>query len=824
MRTLLLLVVCAPAFAAPVYEAARAILENRCAVCHGQAQTSGLDVRQRETILKGGKRGPALIPGNADESLLYKAVVHVGDLQMPPAKPLTAEEIEVIRAWINEGADWEGPAIGSKWWAFQAPVKPPVPEVSDTAWSRSPVDAFIWAKLREKSLRPAPAADRRTFIRRASLDLHGLPPDPADVNNFVNDHAPDAYERLIDRLLASPRYGERWGRHWLDVVRYADTGGFETDMYYRKAWRYRDYVIQSFNADKPYDTFVKEQIAGDELWPDDLELAGGYEIPPTKLKHLEARIGTGMYTIGPTYHEAALNGAQLHYEWLSDAVDTTGEAFLGLTLACSRCHDHKFDPLTQRDYHRMMAIFAGSEEREIPVISKMDLFGFKSGYPANLRVEEYKEAIERIEKRSRDRATREIEARFSPEAVQAYEVALKDRTPKQMELAALLEQALTVASLRENASGKMFVPQYTAQEKDDRERLIYELGKASLEARPTFPSATVLAHADVVPDVYMTSRGDFRPAGPKVSPGFPRVLGGVHDLEESANGPFVPERRRALALWLTSPDHPLTARVIVNRVWYWHFGRGIVGTPNDFGRQGEAPTHPELLDWLARNFVESGWSMKKLHRMIMLSNTYRMSSQSDESNFRIDPSNQYLWRMNRQRMDAEALRDSVLDVAGVLNLQMGGRPVIPPLTTEEKAVMWAPNQWPVSLDPMEHNRRSVYLYVKRSFPFPMFAIFDEPDTAVSCPRRDVTTVAPQALALLNSEFMERQARNLAARVQKTYPDDRDAWVRGAWQLALSRDPSPQEKEKALSFLDAASTKLDKLCLVLLNTSEFLSID
>jgi len=239
MRTLLLLVVCAPAFAAPVYEAARAILENRCAVCHGQAQTSGLDVRQRETILKGGKRGPALIPGNADESLLYKAVVHVGDLQMPPAKPLTAEEIEVIRAWINEGADWEGPAIGSKWWAFQAPVKPPVPEVSDTAWSRSPVDAFIWVKLREKSLRPAPAADRRTFIRRASLDLHGLPPDPADVNNFVNDPAPDAYERLIDRLLASPRYGERWGRHWLDVVRYADMGGFGAGMYYLNAWRYR---------------------------------------------------------------------------------------------------------------------------------------------------------------------------------------------------------------------------------------------------------------------------------------------------------------------------------------------------------------------------------------------------------------------------------------------------------------------------------------------------------------------------------------------------------------------------------------------------------
>jgi cytochrome c553 len=824
MKAILLLVACAPAFAAPAYEAARAILESRCAACHGQAQTSGLDIRQRETILKGGKRGPAVIPGKADESLLYKVVAHVGDLQMPPAKPLTAEEVAVIRAWINEGAVWEGPAIGSTWWAFQPTVRRPLPSVSDPAWDHNPVDAFIWAKLREKGLKPAPAADRRTFIRRASLDLHGLPPPPADVDVFVNDPAPDAYEKLIDKLLASPRYGERWGRHWLDVVRYADTGGFETDMYYRNAWRYRDYVVQSFNNDKSYDRFVQEQIAGDELWPDDLELAGGYDIPPDKLKHLDARIGTGLYTIGTTYHEAALNGSQLRYEWLSDAVDTTGEAFLGLTLACSRCHDHKFDPLTQRDYHRMLAIFAGSEEREIPVVSKMDLFGFKSGYPANLRVEEYKEAIQRIEKQVRDRAINEIESKFPPETIKASQVALKDRTLKQMELAAPLEEALTVAGLRENAAGKAFVPQFTPKEKDERERLIYELGKAALEAHATFPSATVLAHTDLVPDVYMTSRGDFHPAGPKVAPGFPRVLGGVRDLEEPADRPFVPERRRALALWLTRPEHPLTARVLVNRVWYWHFGKGIVGTPSDFGRQGEAPTHPELLDWLASNFVEQGWSIKQLHRLIMLSATYRMSSQYNESNANVDPSNQYLWRMNRQRMDAETLRDSVLCVAGVLNLKMGGRPAIPPLTKQELAGMWAPSQWPVSLDPAEHNRRSIYLYAKRSFPFPMLAIFDQPDTAVSCPRREVTTVAPQALALLNSQFMEKQARNLAARLQATHPGDRDAWVSGGWQLVLGREPSADEKQKALAFLHADSPELDNLCLVLLNMNEFLYID
>jgi len=824
MKSLFLVVACLPALANAAGESALAILENRCAACHGQARTSGFDVRQRETVLRGGKRGPAVVPGKAEESLLYKAVAHIGEVQMPPGKQLAAEEVETLRSWINAGALWDGPAIGSTWWAFQPPIKRPVPQVSDPIWDRNPVDAFLWTKWREKGLKPVPPSDRRTYIRRAYLDLHGLPPTTAEVDEFMKDTTPDAYEKLIDRLLASPRYGERWGRHWLDVVRYADTGGFETDMYYRNAWRYRDYVIKSFNDDKPYDQFVQEQIAGDELWPDDLELAGGYEIPPEKLKHLEARIGTGMYTIGPTYHEAALNGAQLRYEWLSDAVDTTGEAFLGLTLTCSRCHDHKFDPLTQRDYHRMMAIFAGSEEREIPVISKMDLFGFKAGYPGNLRVEEYKEAIERIEQRAHDRAIKEIESKFSPEIVKAYQVPIKDRTAEQMEAAAALERALTTAGLRENAAGKMFVPEYTPQEKDDRERLIYELGKAALEAHPSFPSATVLAHTDVIPDVYMTARGDFHPAGAKVGPGFPRVLGGVHDLEEPPDRPFVPERRRALALWLTKPDHPLTARVIVNRIWYWHFGKGIAGTPNDFGRQGEAPTHPEMLDWLACNFMQNGWSIKKLQRLIMLSNAYRMSSQTDDSDARVDASNQYLWRMNRQRMDAETLRDSVLNVAGVLNLKMTGRPVIPDLTKEEKAGMWASNQWPVSLDPLERNRRSVYLYVKRSFPFPMLAIFDEPDTAVSCPRRDVTTVAPQALALLNSEFMEEQARNLSARVQKAHPGDRDAWIRSAWELVLNRDPAPEEKEKALSFLIAGHSDLDKLCLVLLNMNEFLYID
>ena len=840
-----LIVLAAPLklWCSPSSEAARTVIEKRCLNCHGQAQTSGLDLRQIETMKKGGKRGAAIVPGNSTESLLYKAVARTGDVQMPPGNPLPKEEVEAIRVWIDEGANWDSSSIqGSTWWAFQKVVRPQVSSVQQASWVNNPIDAFILQALERKGMQPVAPADKRTLIRRAYLDLWGMPPAPADVMAFVNDSSPGAYAKLIDRLLAAPRYGERWGRHWLDVVRYADTGGFETDMYYASAWRYRDYVIQSFNQDKPYNQFVQEQIAGDELWPDNLDLAGGYDIPAEKLKHLEAHIGTALYTIGPTYHEAALNGEQLRYEWMTDAVDTTGQAFLGLTVGCARCHDHKFDPISQRDYHRMMALFAGSQEREIPVVSMMNVFGFKSGYPNLLLVDEYKEAIKKIDEKVRKRSIHEIKARFPREVMEAYDAPAKSRTPEQAKLAAQVEAALTEAGLRENAAGKDFVPQYAPQEKDERDRLLYELGKAALKANYSYATATVLGHSDTTPDVRMTSRGDFHGTGAKVGPGFPRVLGGVNDLDEPPGGPFLPQRRRALALWLTQPEHPLTARVMVNRLWAWHFGRGIVGTPGDFGRQGETPTHPELLDWLASEFVQQGWSIKKMHRLMMLSSVYQLSSQFDERNARIDATNRYFWRMNRQRMDAEQLRDSILEVSGALNLKMGGRPVIPPLTNEEKSGMWALNQWPAAMDPAEHNRRSVYLYVKRSFPFPMLTIFDEPESSTSCPRRDSTTVAPQALAMMNSEFMVQNANQFAERVQKEHPGDAAAWIRSAWQLALNRAPSQSEAEQALRFLNgdapgpsgvaakpaapsgSAAGTMAELCLVLMNTNEFLYID
>jgi len=361
---------------------------------------SGLDLRSREAILKGGKRGPAIVPGQPDQSLLMKAILREGDLKMPPGKQgLSTNEIAAVREWIAKGASSEvtreltRKKVEPSWWAFKKPVRPSVPAVKNSAAVANPIDAFILAKLEEKGLTPSPRADKRTLIRRAYFDLHGLPPTKDQVETFLNDARPDAWQRVVDSLLASPRYGERWGRMWLDVVRYADTGGFETDLYYQNAWRYRDYVIQSFNSDKPYSRFVQEQIAADELWPDNLDLEGSYKVPKAKLDHLNARLATGLYTFGPVMHESGLDGEYLRSEWLTDAADTTGAAFLGLTYGCARCHDHKFDPITARDYYRMQAVFAGSEQKEIPMVPIMSVFDYWQGLPKLRAVDDLASAV-----------------------------------------------------------------------------------------------------------------------------------------------------------------------------------------------------------------------------------------------------------------------------------------------------------------------------------------------------------------------------------------------------------------------------------------------
>ena len=741
-----------------------AILQKQCGSCHGASQMSGFDVRERDALLRGGKRGAAVTPGTPADSLLLRAIKRDGDLKMPPGKAaLTSNEIAVIEAWITSGAPWDASAAKteSAWWSFQSPKRPVVPSPRNMQWVRNPIDQFVMAKLESKGLKPVAKASKLALVRRVYFDLHGLPPTPRQVDDFVNDPSPDAYKNLVDKLLASTRYGERWGRNWLDVVRYADTGGYETDVLYSNAWRYRDYVIRCFNEDKPYTEFVKEQIAADEIWPDNLDLNGAYEIPKDKLASLNRRLGTGLYTVGPMAVEYTFFGDQYRAEWQAEAVETTSSAFLGLTMGCARCHDHKFDPLPQRDYYRMAAVFAGSEDREIPIVSQMGVYEY---------------------------------TRFQTRLVIADQI----------------KERLMAIDGRKGAKRPA-----TPASKDERETLLRRLGEAYLKAPLMFAKANVLAHSEITPDSHVLIRGEFKQKGEKVSPGFPGALGGSIQINES-------QRRKALAQWLTSPEHPLLARVMVNRIWQGHFGRGIVATANDFGRQGDAPTHPELLDWLASEFAAQRYSMKALHRLLLLSNTYQMSSQPNEANSNVDADNRFLWRMNRRRLQAEELRDSVLASSGALNTKMAGPPVAIPLSEEEMSGMRDPSQWPVHPDVAEHNRRSVYLYVKRSFRLPMFEAFDQPDAVASCARRESSTVAPQALTLMNSDFMLKQAAHLAQHLQKEQGADQAKWIEAGSRIVFGRAPTPDEAKRSAAFLQR--NDLASLCLLWFNTNEYLYVD
>lgn len=848
-------------------ETATKILQLNCVSCHGEQRMSGLDLRQRESMLEGGGKGPALVPGRADESLLFLAASHDGELKMPPGKPpLSTRDLDTLRDWIDGGAPWDstvsaGTPTESAWWSLRRPRLPAVPNLKSQDRVRNPIDAFVLAKLESQGLKPAPEADKRTLIRRASFDLTGLPPTPEQVERFLQDPSPNAYDKLIRDLLASPRYGERWARHWLDLVRYADSGGYETDEYFPNSWRYRDYVIKSLNENKPYDRFLQEQIAGDELWPDDLELHGHYYgISPEKLEHLEARIGTGLYTFGPEIVESLLDAPKLGYERRTDWVDTTGAVFMGLTLACARCHDHKFDPVSQRDYFRLQAVFAASDAVEIPVVTRMSRFHRNETYPRMIAVDEARRAYKLYLDGVKQRMIAAAKSEFPPEVVSAHEIPDEKKTPQQAELAAPLAEAL-------KALAKDWEDRMTAEQKDEKRRLLEEIGKLVLllpevdsshlvnfDGFYDVPKASVLGHREpeLIPDVHVLDRGELGRRLERVTPGVPAVfdyLGEWDGWEPGSSENPIPRTRRQLALWLSRPDHPLTARVMVNRLWQWHFGQGIVRTSNDYGAQGEPPTHPELLDWLALEFVARGWDIKSMHRLIMSSSTYRMASlYSNPRNSELDPDNRNLWRMNRRRLEAEGMWDTLHSVGGTLNLKMGGRPAVPPLTAEELDVLPAPFLWPVSGDPAEHTRRGIYILSRRSFTFPMFRTFDRPDSSLSCPRRQVTTVAPQALWFLNHRVGLQQAQKLAERLVTGHGDNPSGWVENAWRIALSRPPTAEERQEALGLLNALSgdepaaeddveipaglasigraraAALTQLCLTIFNLNEFVYID
>ena len=697
-------------------------------------------------------------------------------------------------------------------WAFRQPIQPEPPTLkSPAAAVRNPIDQFILKRLEIEDLEPAPTADRATLIRRAYFDLIGLPPNPDEVQAFVDNQSPGAWTELINTLLDSKHYGERWARHWLDVARYADSGGYETDIYYRNAWRYRDYVVKSFNDDKPYDLFVQEQIAGDELWPDNLDLdpRNVYVLSDEKQRHLQARIATGFYTLGPRIHESGLDGRRLAYETMTDWVDSTASAFMGLTLGCSRCHDHKLDPFTQQDYFSLQAIFATARETEIPLWNSMEEADWRQMFPKVVAAQEAVNAYRQYEQQNNIK--------------EETQLTTEQQTQKQKLLETI---GKTVVALPELAAAQ---------------------GAIKYAGLMQIPAANVLErkHPALIKPVHVLDRGELNKPLEPMQPALPGILAKATGTSVELPQPF--GSRKQLALWLTQPDHPLTARVMANRIWQWHFGRGIVETPNDFGRAGQAPSHPELLDWLAMELIAGNWKIKDLHRLIMDSATYRQSSQDvTDQQLARDPENRLLWRMNRRRLEGEALWDAVHASAGTLNLTMGGPPVIPPLSTDEIASLRNKWQWVVSADPAQHTRRGLYILVRRNFKFPMFEVFDAPVNSVSCPVRDITTVAPQALWGLNNKSVFHQATHFAARIVNEAGEQPAAQIDRAWSIALSRKPTQQETASAMKLLDqlerqnvapvqhlpetlhslspARASALSKLCLALFNLSEFAYID
>jgi hypothetical protein len=755
-------------------------------------------------LLKGGARGPALKPGAAADSLLYKAVAHTGDPHMPPTGKLADSEIAALREWIDAGARWpmaeaSAKPAGADWWAFQKPVKTPIPKVAGAA---NPIDAFLQQKLDAENLEPAAKAGRATLIRRATFDLTGLPPSYEEVQTFVHDPDPKAYDKLIDRLLDSTHYGEKWGRHWLDLVRYGDTSGFEQDPYTLEAYRYRDYVIKSFNDDKPYDRFVKEQLAADEIYPDEPD----------------ARVGTGYYRVNANRDMLFKVEDLNRIEKLTDYVDTTSKVFLGLSVGCARCHDHKFDPIPQKDFYRMQAVFAPAVNDDVFLEYNTARFYSLAWNTRDFKLRNIADQISSIfGSYGKKLRNEKLQAAANPgEVIAAFDTAKDERTPRQEEFVTEYEDLAKVGNDEI----------YAALSQEDQERM------EAIEKRlvglfrgygPPPMAPGVIDVGREAPRTYVAIRGNPEAPGDEVGPGYLTALGGGDIPEPPLHAPTT-FRRKRLAEWIASPDNPLTARVMANRIWQLHFGEGLLATPSDFGLRAGQPSHPELLDWLATAFVEKGWSMKELHRLLMTSEAYQRSSAEPEAARAKDPENRLLSHFNRRRLGAEEIRDAVLAASGSLNGKMFGPPVVVPLDDEELyGITGNPkDRWVVTWDAEEHGRRSVYLLQRRAFQQPMFQVFDAPDGMATCERRNESTTAPQSLTLLNSRFMIEQAEALA---------EKAAAVDATWRMTFSRDPRPDERKLAEDFLAAqikAAGSEEKarveLARSLLNSNEFLYVD
>ncbi len=897
---------------APLYETdVRPILKAQCFHCHGEEEEieGQLDLRLRRLILNGGDSGPAIVPGDAKGSLLLE---RIESGEMPPGKVnLSAKEIETIRSWIASGAktardEPEEFAADDftyeerNFWSFQPIGKPDPPAVKETSRVRNPIDAFILAKLEEVGLTFAPDAERRTLIRRLSFDLIGLPPTPEEVDTFLADERPDAYERLVDRLLASPHYGERWGRHWLDVAGYADSEGFsEADTERESAWRYRDYVIRSMNNDKPFDQFIREQLAGDEM------IAGPYK--NMSAENVEKLTATGFLRMAPDGTGAGGVDQNLaRNQVMAETLKIVSSSLMGMTVGCAECHSHRYDPIRHTDYYSMRAIFEPAldwkkwrapKSRRISLYTDEDkrlaaeieakaklvddervaltakfidqtleaqLLKLEESVREPLRVAyktaaskrtpEQKELLDKFPKILKisagslylyDREIRVDAAEIDNErkkkekefVEQAQEIALSSlpeeertavraalskaesaRTPEQKTLlGSHAKQIVTLANLKEFAPEsaaeierlKKAADDLRATQKADR---IKEFQDKAAEIRNTKPKeGFVRALTEVagqLPETHLFFRGDFEqpkeklaPAGLSILDDYGLVSIPVNDSSLSTSG-----RRLAFAKRLTDGKHPLTARVLVNRFWLNHFGRGIVETPGDFGFLGARPTHPELLDWMASEFMSGGWKLKSFHKMLVTSTAYRQSSKRTETADEIDPDNKLYSHMSIRRLEAETLRDTILAVSGKLNRKMFGEPV-PVMEDAVGQIILGKENLDGERKPLaaidlqgEEYRRSLYIQVRRSRPLGVLAAFDMPEMEPNCTVRSSSTVTPQALMLMNSDFSTQFAGEFASRVEESFPNDFKKQCAQAWELAYCTPPSEQQIQRGVEYL------------------------
>ncbi len=758
-------------------EKVRPLLVENCFKCHGaEKQKGNLRLDSPATILAGGDSGAAIVPGKPDESLLVEAI-NYESFEMPPSGKLNDDAIAVLTNWIKMGAPWPAgdPPItvaaskvrtitdeDRKWWAYQPLRDVAVPHVDDDAACRNEIDRFIVARLQQQKLSPAPQADRLTLIRRAYFDLIGLPPTPEEIDAFLADPSPDAYDHLIDRLLDDPRYGERWARHWLDLVRYAESDGFKQDAFRPNAWRYRDYVVRSLNDDKPYDQFVMEQLAGDEIAPHDPDAlaATGY------LRHW-------IYEY---------NQRDVRTQWsniLNDVTDVTADVFLGMGMGCARCHDHKFDPILQRDYFRLQAFFTPLRPRDdLPTGTAEELADYQRKLAEwEAKTADIRRQIDEIERPVYQQAANPAINKFPPDIRPMLRKAASDRLPFEQQIAELAFRQVQEEYDKLNIAGKL-----KGEEKEQWSSLTAQL--VEYETQKPKPLLTAYCVTDIGPVAPPTMIPGDRKQEP-IDPGFPTVLDpSTAAIESLPEAPNSTGRRTALARWIARPDNPVSTRVIVNRIWQYHFGRGLVATASDFGHLGEPPTHPELLDWLTRQFIDSGWSMKKMHRLMMTSATYQQASllphAASSKLLAIDPENRLLWRMNVHRLDAEQIRDAVLVVTGELNPVAGGP----------------------SVDAGQP-RRTIYTKVVRNDRDPLLDVFDAPDGFSSISQRNVTTTPTQSLFMINGSWSLQRAKALAGRLQKEKLDSVQLVIR-AYRLAYGREPTPSQLAAALSFLNEQS--------------------